>query len=58
MAERKTYLKIKCLISENGGDSTSKEFMDFFGEHGIKREFSVANTPHKNKVTKRNNITV
>jgi hypothetical protein len=43
--ETETELKIKCLRSENGGEFTSKEFMDFYSEHGIKRQFSVARTP-------------
>jgi hypothetical protein len=30
-------LKIKCLISEKGGEFISKEFMNSFGKHGIKR---------------------
>jgi hypothetical protein len=36
MVETEMGLKIKCLRSNNGGDFTSKEFMDFCGEHGIK----------------------
>jgi hypothetical protein len=37
MVETEMDLKIKCLRSENGREFTSKEFMDFCGEHGIKR---------------------
>jgi hypothetical protein len=51
-------LKIKCLRSDNGGEFTSKEFMDFCGEHGIKRQFSVARTPQQNGVVERKNKTV
>jgi transposase InsO family protein len=47
MVEIDKYLKIKCLISNNGGEFTTKEFMDFCGEHGIKRKFSAARTPQK-----------
>jgi transposase InsO family protein len=51
-------LKIKCLRSNNGGEFTSKEFMDFCGEHGIKRHFSVAETHQQNGVVERKNKTV
>jgi hypothetical protein len=36
MVETEIDLKINFLRSNNGGEFTSKEFMDFFGEHGIK----------------------
>jgi transposase InsO family protein len=45
MVEIETDLKIKCLRSDNGGEFTLKEFMDFCGEHGIKRKFSKPRTP-------------
>jgi transposase InsO family protein len=41
------------LIKTNGGDFTSKEFMEFCSEHGIKRQFSVAMTPQQNGVVER-----
>jgi len=47
--------KIKCLRLNNGGDFTSKEFMDFCSEHGIKRQFSIARTPQQNGVVERKN---
>jgi hypothetical protein len=37
--------KIKCLIFHNGGEFTSKEFMEYSSRHEIKRQFSVARTP-------------
>jgi transposase InsO family protein len=46
------------LVSENHGEFTSKEFMNFYGKHGIKRKFSATNKPQQNKVTKRKNKTV
>jgi hypothetical protein len=57
MVETKTDLKIKCLRSNNGGEFTSKEFMDFCSEHGIKRQFSAARTPQQNGVVERKNRT-
>jgi transposase InsO family protein len=40
--------KIKCLRFDNGGEFTSKEFMDLCNKHGIKRQFLVARTPQHN----------
>jgi hypothetical protein len=37
MVETEMELKIKFLRSNNGGDFTSKKFMDLFVGHGIKR---------------------
>jgi transposase InsO family protein len=50
MVENEMDSKIKCLISNNGGDFISKEFMDYCCNHGIKRQFFVARTPQPNKV--------
>jgi hypothetical protein len=47
MVEIDKYLKIKFLISYNGGEFTMKEFMDFCAKHGIKRKFSAARTPQQ-----------
>jgi transposase InsO family protein len=45
MVENEMDLKIKCLRYDNGGEFTSKEFMDYCSNHGIKRQFFVARTP-------------
>jgi transposase InsO family protein len=58
MVEIETELKIKCLKSDNGGEFTSKEFLEFCSEHRIKRKFSVARTPQQNGVVERKNRTV
>jgi transposase InsO family protein len=39
MVENEMDSKIKCLISDNGGEFTSKKFMDYCSIHGIKRQF-------------------
>jgi transposase InsO family protein len=45
MVENEMDSKIKLLRSYNGGEFTSKEFMDYCSMNGIKRQFSVARTP-------------
>ena len=50
--------KIKCLRSNNGGDLTSNEFMDYYNRHGIERQFFVARTPQHNAFVERKNMTI
>jgi transposase InsO family protein len=45
LVENEMDSKIKCLRSDNGGDFTSNEFMDYCTKHGIKRQLSVTRTP-------------
>jgi hypothetical protein len=58
MVENEMDSKIKCLRSDNGGEFTSKEFMDYCNNHGIKMQFYVARTPQQNGVVERKNRTV
>jgi transposase InsO family protein len=58
MVENEMDSRIKCLRSDNGGEFTSKEFMDYCSSHGIKRQFFVARTPQQNGVVERKNMTV
>jgi transposase InsO family protein len=58
MVENEMDSKIKCLRFDNGGDFTSKAFMDYYNNHGIKRHFSIARTPQQNGVVERKNRTV
>jgi transposase InsO family protein len=58
MVENEMDSKIKCLRSDNGGEFTSKEFMDSCINHGIKRQFSIARTHRYNGVVERKNMTV
>jgi hypothetical protein len=37
MVENEMDSRIKCLRYDNGGEFTSKEFMDYYRCHGIKR---------------------
>jgi transposase InsO family protein len=58
MVENEMDSRIKCLIYDNGGEFTSKEFMAYCSSHGIKRQFSIARTPQQNGVVERKNRTV
>ena len=55
LAENETRSRIKCLRSDNSGEFTSDEFNKYCEEHGIKRQFSVARTPHQNGAAERKN---
>jgi transposase InsO family protein len=58
MVENEMDSKIKGLRSDNGGEFTSKEFMDYCSRRGIKRKFSIARTPQQNGVVERKKKTV
>jgi transposase InsO family protein len=58
MVENEMDSKIKCLRSDNGGEFTSKEIMDYCNNHGIKKQFFVAMTPQQNEVVERKNMIV
>jgi hypothetical protein len=58
MVENEMDSIIKCLRFDNGGEFTSKEFMDYCRSQGIKRQFSIARTPQQNGVIERKNRTV
>jgi transposase InsO family protein len=58
MVENEMDSKIKCLRYDNGGDFTSKKFMEYCSSHGIKRQFYISRTPQQNGVVERKNMTV
>jgi transposase InsO family protein len=45
MVEKEMDPRIKFLRSDNGREFTSKEFMAYYNNHGIKRQFSISRTP-------------
>jgi hypothetical protein len=49
---------IKILRSDNGGEYTSKEFVNFCKDYGIKRDLTTPYNPQKNGVAERMNITI
>jgi hypothetical protein len=50
--------KIKILRLDNGGEYTSKEFVNFCKDVGIKRELNTPYNPQQNGVAKRKNRTI
>jgi transposase InsO family protein len=50
--------KIKILRSDNGGEYTSKEFVNFCKDVGIKRELTNPYNPQQNGVVERKNRTI
>jgi transposase InsO family protein len=58
MVENEMDSRIKCLRYDNGGEFTSKEFMDYCSSHGIKRKFFIARTLQHNGVVERKKKTV
>ena len=56
--EKKIDQSLKCLRSDNDGEYTSREFHIFCEECGIKRYFSMRETPQQNGVAKRINRTL
>jgi hypothetical protein len=50
--------KIKTLGSDNGGEHTSKKFVNFCKDVGIKRELTTPYNPQQNDVVKRKNRTI
>lgn len=45
LVELETRKKVKCLRIDNEGEYTNDEFVAFFKEEGIMRQFTVSHTP-------------
>ena len=58
LVENQSGKKIKVLRSDNGGEYTSGDFIDFCSEAGIKREFTIPSKPQQNGVAKQKNRTI
>jgi hypothetical protein len=58
LIENLSERKIKTLRSDNGGEYTSKEFVNFCKDAGIKRELTTPYNPQQNGVAERKNIIV
>ena len=58
MIENLSERKIKILRLDNGGEYTSKEFVNFCRYVGIKRELTTPYNPQKNGVVEKKNRTI
>jgi hypothetical protein len=58
LIENLSERKSKILRSDNGGEYTSKEFVNFCKDVGIKRELTTPYNPQQNGVAKRKNRTI
>jgi transposase InsO family protein len=58
LIENLSKRKIKILKSDNGGEYTSKEFVSFCKDVGIKRELTTPYNPQQNDVAERKNRTI
>ena len=58
LVETQTGRKIKSLRSDNGGEYTLGEFVDYCVEAGIRREFTVPYNPQQNGVAERKNRSI
>jgi transposase InsO family protein len=58
LIENLSERKINILMSDNGGEYTSKEFVSFCKDVGIKRELTTPYNPQQNGVAERKNRTI
>ncbi|GJZ49983.1 retrovirus-related pol polyprotein from transposon TNT 1-94, partial [Tanacetum coccineum] len=56
--ENETNLRVKCFKSDNGGEYSSREFIEYCAENGIRMLKTVPETPQQNGVAKRMNRTL
>ena len=58
LVERQSEHKIKVFRSDNGGEYTSKRFVEFLCIHGIAMHTSTPYIPQQNGVAERANCTI
>ncbi|XP_059627260.1 uncharacterized protein LOC132270066 [Cornus florida] len=56
MVENETWLKVKCLRSDNGGEYVDKSFKEFYAVTGIRMEKTIPKTPQQNGSDARNKL--
>jgi hypothetical protein len=55
LVENQSGKRIKVLRSDNGGEYSSRQFIDFCAQHGIRRQMTVPYNPQQNGVAERKN---
>ncbi|GKD94489.1 putative ribonuclease H-like domain-containing protein [Tanacetum coccineum] len=50
--------RVKIIRSDNGTEFKNRDMLEFYGNKGIKQEYSTARTPQQNGVAERMNITL
>jgi transposase InsO family protein len=55
LVENQSGKRIKILRSDNGGEYSSRQFIDFCAQHGIRRQMTVPYNPQQNVVAERKN---
>jgi transposase InsO family protein len=58
LTETQIGKRLKAVRSDQGGEFMSRDFKEFYNEHGIKREYTIPRTPQQNGVVERKNRTV
>ena len=55
LVEDQSRKRMKVLWSDNGGEYSSRQFVDFCAQHGIRRQMTVPYNPQQNGVAERKN---
>jgi hypothetical protein len=58
VVEKESGQEIKAMRTDRGGEFTSKEFLEFCEENGIRRPLTVPRSPQQNGVAERKNRTI
>ena len=58
LVENQCNLSIQALRSDNGGEYTSSQFVEFCSSTGIERKLTLPYTPQQNGMSERKNKTV
>jgi hypothetical protein len=53
--ENQSRKRIKVLQSDNGGEYSSRQFVEFRAQHGIRRQMTIPYNPQQNEVAERKN---
>jgi hypothetical protein len=56
LIENQIRNRLKFVRSDKGGEFMSSDFKEFCDKNGIKREYTIVETPHQNRVIERQNI--